>query len=473
MTPMLLLLSCSLGRFQYDACTSNAECREAFGWGQVCGEEGLCEAAEAPSRCAQTWPEDLLTSREEHADDIVLGVNYDRTNFAYEVLAMRLAIIQANEQGGLDGRDFALIECDNQADASFDDLTQDDANVEVTRWLADDIGVPGIIGPATSGRSEAAYQVAAPLGTLIISPSATSPALTDIDGLTSTDADPGLFWRTAPPDSLQGEVIASYMINELDASVVSVVYETGPYGEGLADAFIENFEGTGRTIVKRSFASASERDEAIAAAGGGGFDQLLFIGSDKDDLTAMFYATGQLSAFTNQEDPVGIFLSDGAYYIDIFEDVSEYDELFDQVRGSRPTIIPGTVYDAFAASYAGTFGGQDPSEAGFTAYAYDAAWLLLYGSAWSNYQEDAITGIGIGRGLRKISSGEEIDIKPSTWISVRANFKAGESIDVVGASGELDYDPKTGETASPIEVWGVQSDGSGGYEFTTEDIIDP
>ena len=63
--------------------------------------------------------------------------------------------------------------------------------------------------------------------------------------------------------------------------------------------------------------------------------------------------------------------------------------------------------------------------------------------------------------------------KPSTWISVRANFEAGESIDVVGASGNLDYDGTTGETTSPIEVWGVESDGSGGYAFTSEDIIEP
>ena len=74
---LFVLLGCSLGRFEYDTCTSNAECRSAFGWGQVCGEEGLCEEAEAPTRCAQTWPEDLLTNRSEYADNIVLGVNYD------------------------------------------------------------------------------------------------------------------------------------------------------------------------------------------------------------------------------------------------------------------------------------------------------------------------------------------------------------------------------------------------------------
>lgn len=465
---LLGMVGCSLGRIQEDSCTDNVQCRDAFGWGWTCGDEGLCEEALVPERCAQTWPEDLLDEREAYADSILLGVNYDRTDFGLEVLAARLAIIQANEQGGLEGRDFALIECDNAAAGGDDGLTQDEANEEVTRWLADDIGVAGIVGPATSGRTEAAYQIAAPLGTLIISPSATSPALTEIDGLSSTDEAPGLLWRTAPPDDLQGAVIAGYMADTLAAEEVAVIHEAGPYGEGLADAFIERFSGE---VSRWSFSSNSERDEAIASIGSA--DQVLFIAADKDDLTSFFFAASQISAFQDEKEPVGIFLADGAYYIDIFEDVSEHDALFAQVRGSRPTSIPGTVYDAFSASYAATFGGQDPGEAGYTAYAFDAAWLLLYGTAWSLYQEDEISGVGIGRGLRKVSAGEPIDIKPSTWISARAQFQAGQSVDVTGASGNLDYDPESGETSAPIEIWGVESDGSGGYQFTSEALIEP
>ena len=312
--PLLLLSACSLGRLKVEDCADNTTCRDAFGWGWVCGDAGLCEEAAVPERCAQTWPEDLLTDRASHANDIVLGVNYDRGDFGGEVLAARLALIQANEQGGLDGRDFAVIECTNEADDRYDNLTQEEANEEVTRFLAEDIGVPGIVGPATSGRTEAAYQIAAPLGTLLISPSATSPALTDLDGLTSTDEDPGLLWRTAPPDSLQGEVIAAYMTDTLGATSVAIIHEVGPYGEGLADAFVENFSGE---VTRRPFASSSERDEAVASIGEA--DQVLFIAAEKDDLVAFFYAANQINAFTRAETPVGIFLADGAYYIDIFE----------------------------------------------------------------------------------------------------------------------------------------------------------
>jgi len=465
---LLFVSGCSLSRLDAGTCADSAQCRDAFGWGWSCGEEGLCEEAVAPARCGETWPEDLLENPGDYEDSIVFGVNYDRSSFGLEVLAARLAIIQANEQGGLEGQDYALIECSNEPNASYDSLTQDEANEEVTRWLADDIGVAGIVGPATSGRTEAAYQVAAPLGTLIISPSATSPALTELDGLTSTASDPGLLWRTAPPDDLQGKVIAEYMTATLNVQEVAVIHETGPYGEGLADAFVENFTGT---ISRRSFSSNSERDEAIASIGDA--NEVLFIAAEKADLIAFFYAASQISAFNDKKDPVGIFLADGAYYIDVFEEVSDVDYLFGQIRGSRPTSIPGVVYDGFSAAYAAAFGGQDPGEAGYTAYAYDAMWLLLYGSAWSLHQEDGISGIGIGRGLRKISSGDPIDIKPSTWITARAQFKAGESVDVTGASGALDYDLNSGETSAPIEIWGVEPDGSGGYQFNSEALIDP
>lgn len=465
---VLMLSGCSLGRLQTTMCDSSQRCQDAFGWGWTCGDEGLCDEAVAPARCSQTWPEDLLTNRGAYEDSIVLGVNYDRSDFGLEVLAARLAVIQANEQGGLEGRDFALIECSNEANASFDALTQDEANEEVTRWLAEDIGVAGIVGPATSGRTEAAYQVASPLGTLIISPSATSPALTALDGLTSTDSEPGLLWRTAPPDDLQGAAIAQYMMETLDAATVAVIYETGPYGEGLADAFVENFDGD---ISRRSFSNNSERDEAVASIGDA--DQVLFIAAEKEDLVAFFYAASQIAAFNDKQDPVGIFLADGAYYIDIYEDVSDVDYLFAQVYGTRPTSIPGVVYDGFSAAYAAAFGGQDPGEAGYTAYAFDAMWLLLYGVAWSSYQEGEISGIGIGRGLRHVSSGEPIDIKPSTWITARAQFQEGNDVDVTGASGALDYDPKTGETAAPIEIWGIEAVPGGGYAFTSEAVINP
>jgi len=66
-------------------------------------------------------------------------------------------------------------------------------------------GVKGIIGADCSGVTGAVLQnVARPNGIVMVSPSATSPALT-------TAEDDGLFFRTAPSDAREGEVMGEIL----------------------------------------------------------------------------------------------------------------------------------------------------------------------------------------------------------------------------------------------------------------------
>ena len=94
------------------------------------------------------------------------------------------------------------------------------------------------------------------------------------------------------------------------------------------------------------------------------------------------------------------------------------------------------------------------------------------GAAWSQFQDDEVRGIGIARGLRRISLGSEYDTGPNDWNSVRAAFSTGESVNLTGASGTLDYDSLTGETAAPVNVWTISEDGSGGYELEVLYCVD-
>ena len=86
---------------------------------------------------------------------------------------------------------------------------------------------------------------------------------------------------------------------------------------------------------------------------------------------------------------------------------------------------------------------------------YDAAWLGMYAMAHSAGSEGAITGLGIARGLRQMSSGTAISVGSSSWEDAQAALASGNSIDVTGASGHLDYDPSSEETTSPIEIWSI------------------
>ena len=476
----LLGASCSFTTFNYDQCELNSDCREAFGWGSEC-VEGLCAEVEASPRCKETWPQNLWSNREASKDAIPVGINFDLSQFSAEAQAAMLAVIQVDEYEGIDGTSFVVIECTNEENGDLDNLTQDEANLEVTEYLANRIGAPAIVGPATSARTEASYGVASTFGTLIMTPSATSPALTSLDGLTCSDQDPGLLWRTAPPDDLQGKAMAQYLEAEGHNNVAVLYYEDS-YGQGLAESFTAVFTGTAELLP---FNKDAERDDVAVTAFYGDYDEVIFISADKDDILAFLYTAIALDpSLTYERDPpVGIFLADGAYDLTIFEDVVGDDDpstqaVFALIRGTRPTTVQDTnlqfLIETFDAAYRAAFDGDDPNGAGFTTYSFDGAWLALYGAAWSQYQTGSVSGLGIGQGLRKVSSGSEVQIRATNWSTVKASFEEGQGIDVIGASGYLDFDPTSCETSAPIEVWALKYVSSSGFdwEFETKQVIE-
>ena len=103
-------------------------------------------------------------------------------------------------------------------------------------------GVTAIIGGDCSGVTGAVLQnVARPNGIGMISPSATSPAL-------STAEDDGLFFRTSPSDARQGEIMADILIGK-GITTVAVSYTNNDYGKGLADSFAAAFAAQGGTVT--------------------------------------------------------------------------------------------------------------------------------------------------------------------------------------------------------------------------------
>lgn len=430
-------------------CTEDVACRDAFGAGHVCAEDGFCDMALPPDRCTP-WPEDAFDEVDAETSPVVLATLFDHAAKGPRVRAARLAVAQANERTGLGGRAFALWECDLAVDERYDDLDRDGAIEAVAPFLTDAWGVPAVVGPSASSATEVAYQAFSPAGTVVVSPAATSPALTPLDGLTSTDAEPGLLWRTAPPDDLQGAVIAREIDDELALSTVHVIAEQGAYGEGLAEVFIESSSADARLSL---FSDTTELASAIVTAAGRDPEGVLFISGDVANAVAFLNGAAGNPAF----DETTFFMTDGARKIGLIEEVSEDARpLLARVRGTVPKTPQGRLaYDAFATSYRLEFEGEDPGDDGFTAHAYDAAWMVLYGTAWSQSATGSIQGVDIARAFRQLTDGEPVNVGPSGWSTVQARFAAGDPVDLVGASGDLAFDPVTGETVAPIDVWTV------------------
>jgi len=156
-------------------------------------------------------------------------------------------------------------------------------------------GVKGIMGADCSG-----VTVAVPNGIVMISPSATSPGL-------STAEDNGLFFRTAPSDARQGQVMAD-IITDRGYKSVALTYTNNDYGKGLADSFKSAFEAAGGTVTisaahEDGKADYSAEVGALASAGG---DLLVVAGYVDQGGSGIVRAALDAGAFDTFEFPDGM-----------------------------------------------------------------------------------------------------------------------------------------------------------------------
>lgn len=273
--------------------------------------------------------------------------------------------------------------------------------------------VLGIVGGDCSGVTGAMLQnVARPNGVVMISPSATSPALTTVES-------DGLFFRTAPSDARQG-VVMSEIIRDRGIASVALTYTNNDYGKGLADSFAAAFAERGGTVTINAAHEDGKADYsaevgALAAAGGEALVVAGYIGQGGSGI-------------------IRAALDTGAFDIFVFPDGMVSQELEDN----------------FGPEINGSFG-QNPASAGegagifhtmaaaagingtnaFAAESYDAAAVMALamqaaGSTDPAVYKDKILEVANGPGER-ILPGE-----------------LGKALDILKAGGDVDYDGASG-----------------------------
>ena len=147
--------------------------------------------------------------------------------------AFDLALKHINDGGGVLGMPVEGIAADATADPS--------TAVEAARRLVEIEGVHAIVGPnASSAALPVARQVSFELEIPTISPSATSPQLSGVE-------DNDFFFRTTLSDAAQGPVLAD-LARDRGFDNVGLIYQDDAYGQGLAKAFEESWNGTLQTV---------------------------------------------------------------------------------------------------------------------------------------------------------------------------------------------------------------------------------
>jgi branched-chain amino acid transport system substrate-binding protein len=179
--------------------------------------------------------------------------------------AARLAVAEVNRRGGVFSREIEIVARDDQCDPGRAEPIAQELMAE---------GISMILGHTCSGATRAALSVYDPERVVVISPSATNPALTE------GGAHPG-FFRTISPDDAQARLQARFVVAGLESRKVAVLHDGDDYGRGLAEYVRRFIDESGRAEVVLFTAiepGATDYPEAVAAIGEAGADVVIYGG---------------------------------------------------------------------------------------------------------------------------------------------------------------------------------------------------
>ncbi|GAA2045297.1 ABC transporter substrate-binding protein [Agromyces tropicus] len=306
------------------------------------------------------------------------------------------------------------------------DTTTDIATVSVTDLLSQDVSA--IIGAASSGVSFTVIDQITSAGVVHFSPANTSPDFTDYD-------DNGLYFRTAPSDLLQGEVLGNLIASD-GASTLGLLVLNDPYGTGLADATKEAFEAAGGEVVA----------EELFNTGDSNFDaQLSSINAANPDAVAVITfdeAKVVVPALVGAGYP-----GDQLYFVD--GNLADYSADFAPglVAGAKGT-LPGPQLEA---DFQDRMLGIDPALDSFSygPESYDALILI----ALAAYAANSTDGADIGAYLQQVSGGSGDGEKVTTFADAAALLAEGQQVDYDGASGPITLDENGDPTEATIGIY--------------------
>ncbi|MCI2398331.1 ABC transporter substrate-binding protein [Aliiroseovarius subalbicans] len=285
-------------------------------------------------------------------------------------------------------------------------------------------GVKGIMGSDCSGVTGAILaNVAVPNGMVMISPSATSPGLTDAE-------DNGLFFRTAPSDARQSAVMADILMEQGTKSV-AVTYTNNDYGKGLADSFKAAYEAAGGevTIVAAHEDGKADYTAEVGALASAGGDSLVVAGYVDQGGAGIVRGALDTGAFDMFHFPDGMIGSNletnfGA-----------------EIEGSTGQ-LPGSDSPG-AATFAELVGDKFDASSPYTGESYDAAALLML----------AMQAAGSAEPADYVSKIEMVANAPGEMIYPGELAKA---LEILAGGGDIDY---VGATAVEL-INGGEASGS-------------
>jgi len=337
--------------------------------------------------------------------------------------AVNMAVRDINDAGGVNGKDVELVIGDSG--------TNEQVAAETADRLISSDQVDGIIGPASSRITLSVIDKITGAGIPMCSPSNTGSSLS-----TYESAVPGFYFRTAPPDNLQGPALANVILGDGKTNVAVVALDD-EYGQGFAHFLEDALTAGGATIAAdvpydpNGTDFSADVQQVVDAAP----DAVVLI-SFPDTGTRII--TGLIE---NGISPSIMYTADGMQSADVISLVNPDDpSALNGMKGTAPSSQGTQAFtDAFAAYAPGV-------ATIFSAHAYDCAIIeaLAAESAKSSDPADiAANMVGVTRDGTKCT----------TFSDCKALLDDGTDIDYDGASGPGDWTPAGEPSAGTYDVW--------------------
>lgn len=336
-----------------------------------------------------------------------------------EFAGVDLALKDINDAGGVLGKQVEKVDSDSG------DTSTDTASQSVDRLISND--VDAIVGAASSSVSLSVIDKIVGNGTLQISPANTSDELTDYD-------DKGLYFRTAPPDVLQGRVLGDLILADGNATVGILALQDS-YGTGLADNAQKSIEGGGGQVVEKVIydpkaASFSTEVGKIKAADPEAIAVISFDEAKKIIPEMVKQGIGP--------DTKKIYFVDG--------NLADYSKDFDKgtlegVKGTLPGVVAGEELKARLTELK-----PDLSEFAYAPESYDATILVALAAEAAG--DDS--GESIASKMQDVSAGGE---KCSSFKDCVALLKDDKDIDYDGVSGPVEFNDKGDPSEASVGIY--------------------